>query len=71
MKKPRLLLTNVLIFTITGLIAAVLVPFEALTNGFDALEITACIVLITFQACRLLPVTIAYGHTKHIKPTHL
>jgi stearoyl-CoA desaturase (delta-9 desaturase) len=49
MKKPRLLLTNILIFTITGLIATVLVPFEALTNGFDAVEIISCIVLIYFS----------------------
>ena len=49
MKKPRLLLTNLLIFTITGLIALILVPFEALKNGFDAIEITACIVLIYFS----------------------
>ena len=49
MKKPRLLLTNILVFTITGLIAAVLVPLEALTNGFDAFEIMACVVLIYFS----------------------
>jgi len=49
MKKPRLLLTNVLVFTITGLIAAVLVPIEALLNGFDSFEIIACIALIYFS----------------------
>ena len=49
MKKPRLLFTNILVFTITGLIATVLVPLEALLNGFDAVEITACIVLIYFS----------------------
>jgi stearoyl-CoA desaturase (delta-9 desaturase) len=49
MKKPRLLFTNILVFTITGLIAMVLVPLEALLNGFDAVEITACIVLIYFS----------------------
>ena len=49
MKKPRLLLINVLIFTITGLIATVLMPFEALINGFDAFEIVACVILIYFS----------------------
>ncbi|WP_339720895.1 fatty acid desaturase [uncultured Paraglaciecola sp.] len=49
MKKPRLILTNILVFTITGFIAAVLVPFEALTNGFDAVEIIACVFLIYFS----------------------
>ena len=49
MKKPRLLLTNILIFTITGFIATVLVPLEALTNGFDAFEIIACVALIYFS----------------------
>ena len=49
MKKPRLLLTNILIFTITGLIATVLVPFEALKNGFDSFEIIACVALIYFS----------------------
>lgn len=49
MKKPRLILTNVLVFSITALIAAVLVPLEALTNGFDSFEIIACLVLIYFS----------------------
>ena len=49
MKKPRLLLTNILVFTITGLIATVLMPLEALINGFDAFEITACVILIYFS----------------------
>lgn len=49
MKKPRLLLTNVLVFVITGLIAAVLVPVEAIKNGFDLVEISACVILIYFS----------------------
>lgn len=49
MNKPRLILTNILVFTITGLIATILVPLEALINGFDAIEIVACIVLIYFS----------------------
>ena len=49
MKKPRLILTNILVFVITGLIAAVLVPFEAFTNGFDTFEVVACLVLIYFS----------------------
>ena len=49
MKKPRLLLTNILVFTITGLIATVLMPLEALINGFDAFEIIACVILIYFS----------------------
>jgi stearoyl-CoA desaturase (delta-9 desaturase) len=49
MKKPRLLVTNILVFTITGLIALVLMPLEAMINGFDAVEIIACIILIYFS----------------------
>lgn len=49
MKKPRLLLTNILVFTITGFIAAVLMPLEALINGFDAVEIITCVILIYFS----------------------
>jgi stearoyl-CoA desaturase (delta-9 desaturase) len=49
MKKPRLIITNILVFSITGLIAAVLVPLEAMKNGFDAFEIIACVVLIYFS----------------------
>ncbi|MCF2950314.1 fatty acid desaturase [Paraglaciecola aquimarina] len=49
MKKPRLLLTNILVFIITGLIALILVPFEAVQNGFDGIEIAACVVLIYFS----------------------
>lgn len=49
MKKPRLILTNVLVFVITGLIAAVLVPIEAIKNGFDFFEIAACVFLIYFS----------------------
>jgi stearoyl-CoA desaturase (delta-9 desaturase) len=49
MKKPRLLVTNILVFTITGLIALVLMPLEAIKNGFDVVEIIACIILIYFS----------------------
>ncbi|MFT2092357.1 fatty acid desaturase [Paraglaciecola sp. 2405UD69-4] len=49
MKKPRLIITNILVFVITGLIALILVPLEAFKNGFDLIEITACIVLIYFS----------------------
>jgi stearoyl-CoA desaturase (delta-9 desaturase) len=49
MKKPRLLLVNVAIFLITGLIALFIVPYEALTHGFDSFEIIACIALIYFS----------------------
>ncbi|MFT5676867.1 MAG: stearoyl-CoA desaturase (delta-9 desaturase) [Paraglaciecola sp.] len=49
MDKPRLILTNILVFAITGLIALLLVPIEVLLNGFDGTEITACIILIYFS----------------------
>lgn len=49
MKKPRLILTNILVFVITGLIALLLVPLEAFYNGFDGYEIAACIFLIYFS----------------------
>ena len=49
MEKPRLILTNVLVFVITGLVALFLVPYVALTQGFDGAEIAACIILIYFS----------------------
>jgi stearoyl-CoA desaturase (delta-9 desaturase) len=49
MKKPRLIITNVLIFAITGFIALFLVPIEAFANGFDTVEIVTCIALIYFS----------------------
>jgi stearoyl-CoA desaturase (delta-9 desaturase) len=49
MDKPRLILTNFLVFTITGLIALLLMPIEMLLNGFDGAEITACLILIYFS----------------------
>lgn len=49
MKKPRLLLINIAIFLITGFIALFVVPYIALTQGFDSVEIIACILLIYFS----------------------
>lgn len=49
MNKPPLILTNILMFAITGLIALVAVPLEAFNNGFDWVEISACIFLIYFS----------------------
>lgn len=49
MKKPRLILTNVLVFVVTGLIALVWVPIEAIYNGFNGYEIATCIFLIYFS----------------------
>ncbi|MDP5039671.1 MAG: fatty acid desaturase, partial [Paraglaciecola sp.] len=49
MKKPRLLLVNIAVFLITGFISLLVVPYVALTQGFDSLEIVACIVLIYFS----------------------
>lgn len=49
MKKPRLILTNILVFVITGLIALLAVPYVAFTQGFDTVEIISCIVLVYFS----------------------
>jgi len=45
MNKPRLIITNVLVFVVTGLIAFVGVPFWAFSYGFDTTEIITTIVL--------------------------
>ncbi|MCP5009985.1 MAG: acyl-CoA desaturase, partial [Aestuariibacter sp.] len=45
MKKPRLIITNILVFVITGLIAFVGVPYWAMTQGFDTTEIVTTLVL--------------------------
>ena len=49
MKKPPLIITNLLIFTITGLIALLIVPIEGVINGFDGVELAVCLVLIYFS----------------------
>ncbi|QJR81623.1 acyl-CoA desaturase [Alteromonas pelagimontana] len=48
MKKPPLILTNFLIFVITGAIAFIGVPVWAMTIGFDATEIVTAILLFFF-----------------------
>ena len=45
MNKPRLIVTNVLVFVVTGLIAFVGVPFWAFSYGFDTTEIITTVVL--------------------------
>ncbi|WP_088330165.1 fatty acid desaturase [Lacimicrobium sp. SS2-24] len=57
MQKPPLILTNVLLFSVTSLICLLLVPLEAITNGFDSTEIIACIVLFWFSG---LSITAGY-----------
>ncbi|TRY31509.1 acyl-CoA desaturase [Aliiglaciecola sp. M165] len=49
MQKPPLIITNILIFTLTGLIALVGVPVYAFFNGFDGFEIFVCVFLIYFS----------------------
>lgn len=49
MKKPRLIITNILVFVVTGLIALVAVPIEAFAHGFDMAEILLCVFLIYFS----------------------
>lgn len=45
MDKPKLLVVNVCVFVITAAIALVWVPLEGYWHGFDAVEITATLVL--------------------------
>ncbi|MBC3767526.1 acyl-CoA desaturase [Neptunicella marina] len=48
MQKPPIILTNVLLFSLTGLAAITLVPYEALVNGYDRFEILSFILLTGF-----------------------
>ncbi|WP_414828496.1 acyl-CoA desaturase [Alteromonas sp. H39] len=48
MKKPPLIMTNIMVFIITGLIAFVGVPVWAITVGIDWVEVTCAIVLFFF-----------------------
>ncbi|MBU3022009.1 fatty acid desaturase [Aestuariibacter sp. A3R04] len=48
MKKPRIILTNVLVFIITGTIALLGVPLWAMTIGFDTTEVIVAICLFYF-----------------------
>ncbi|MDC8832329.1 acyl-CoA desaturase [Alteromonas gilva] len=45
MNKPRLIMTNVLVFVVTGLIAFVGAPLWAFSYGFDTTEIVTTVVL--------------------------
>lgn len=45
MKKPRLIITNILVFSITTIIAFLVVPLEAFAHGFDGVEIGIAITL--------------------------
>lgn len=57
MKKPPIILTNVLVFIITGAIAFIGVPVWATTFGFDATEIITTIVLFYFTG---MSITMGY-----------
>lgn len=46
--KPPLLWTNILIFSLTGLIALVWVPYHVVSHGFDLFEIIAAILCLGF-----------------------
>lgn len=48
MSKPPLILTNILVFIITGAIAFIAVPIWAFTYGFDAFEIGTTLFLFYF-----------------------
>ena len=49
--KPKLILLNVLVFTLTGLLTVIAVPAYALTQGFDYLQVSA--MLIGIIICEL------------------
>ncbi|MDF2180336.1 fatty acid desaturase [Aliiglaciecola sp. CAU 1673] len=57
MQKPAFILTNLILFSVTALISLVVVPYLALTVGFDWVEIGACIALIWFSG---LSITAGY-----------
>lgn len=48
MKKPPLILTNILVFIITGAIALLAVPLWAMTMGFETTEVVVAVVLFYF-----------------------
>ncbi len=49
MTKPRLLWLNIIVFSLTFLIAVIAVPYRALTHGFDSFEII--VALLCFCYC--------------------
>ncbi|MBU2976600.1 fatty acid desaturase [Alteromonas sp. C1M14] len=48
MKKPPLILTNILVFIITGAIALLAVPLWAVTMGFETSEVVVAVILFYF-----------------------
>ncbi|WP_111980081.1 acyl-CoA desaturase [Algibacillus agarilyticus] len=59
MKKNQspIIWTNVIVFAVTGLISLLLVPYYALTHGFDAVEITATILCLGYCG---MSITVGY-----------
>ncbi|MDN4504312.1 fatty acid desaturase [Alteromonadaceae bacterium BrNp21-10] len=57
MKKPPIILTNVLLFILTTLAAVTLVPYEAIMFGFDGMEILAFLLLTGFAG---MSITMGY-----------
>lgn len=49
MKKPRLIVLNLMVFIITGAIALIGVPIEGVLNGFDSVELFTTVFLIYFS----------------------
>ncbi len=48
MQKPKIILTNLILFSVTALVALVFVPIEAVFYGIDAAEWTAFVLLAGF-----------------------
>jgi stearoyl-CoA desaturase (delta-9 desaturase) len=48
MNKPKLIWLNIAVFAITFAVAAIAVPYRALTHGFDASEITMAIICFIY-----------------------
>ena len=48
MKKAPLIWLNIFLFTVTFLVAAIAVPYRAITHGFDAFEITMALICFCF-----------------------
>lgn len=48
MKKPKIIWLNVIVFLITFLFAAVIVPYRAFTHGFDSAEIIMAVICFCY-----------------------
>ena len=71
MEKAPINWTNMLLFSLTPLLAVTLVPLYGYLDGYDLYEWLVFLGMMLFAACRLRPDTTGCGLTKPIRASLL